>query len=61
MGTSKMGLGRSIGFTVKPDAALVALAESQSRPLSLSMKRVGDNWTAEHGRAECSVGRDRRR
>lgn len=61
MGTSTMGLGRSIGFTVKPDAALIALSEGQSKPLSLSMKRVGDNWTAEHGRTECSIARDRRR
>ena len=60
-GAGKLGLGSSAGFTAKPDANLLAIVESQSKGLSMSITKVGDNWPAEHSRAQCATGRDRRR
>jgi len=61
LGTGNMGIGKSAGYTVSPDANLNAIVEAQSKGLSMSTSKVGDNWPAEHSRSQCSTGRDRRR
>lgn len=47
--------GKSVGFTVAPNAALKAKADAQSNGISMSTNRVGENWSAEHGRTQCPV------
>ncbi|MGR3662493.1 MAG: hypothetical protein ACU0CA_15130 [Paracoccaceae bacterium] len=54
IGPGKMGIGSSIGFTVAPDAELQAIADAQSNGLVMSMKRIGENWSAEHSRSQCA-------
>jgi hypothetical protein len=61
MGPGKMGISNSAGFTAVPDANLLAIAEGQSKGYAMSITKVGDNWPAEHSRAQCSSGRDRLR
>lgn len=56
-GPGKMGVGNSIGFTVAPDADLQAIAAAQSNGLNMSMRRVGENWSAEHARSQCAPSR----
>ncbi|WP_380054218.1 hypothetical protein ACFE33_13110 [Falsihalocynthiibacter sp. SS001] len=45
--------GKTAGFTVAPDAQLQAAAAAQSNGLTMSIKRVGENWGAEHARTQC--------
>lgn len=54
LGPGKMGIGSSMGFTVAPDAELQAIADAQSNGLVMSMKRIGENWSAEHSRSQCA-------
>ena len=61
MGAGKMGIGNSAGYTAVPNAELLAIVESQSKGFAMSTSKVGDNWPAEHSRAQCATGRDRRR
>jgi hypothetical protein len=52
---SKGRLGRnSIGYSINPDISV-----SSSASMTMSMKNVGENWSASHGRAKCEVGRRR--
>lgn len=53
MGPGRVSGGNSIGFTVAPDASLSAAAAAQENGLSMSMNRVGENWSAEHARTQC--------
>jgi hypothetical protein len=53
---SKGRLGRnSIGYSINPDISVPNRTSA-----SMSMKKVGENWTASHGRAQCETGRNRR-
>lgn len=61
MGPGKMGIGNSAGYSANPSAELLAIVESQSKGFTMSTKKVGDNWPAEHSRAQCTTGRDRSR
>jgi len=53
MGPGRVAGRNSIGFTVAPDAQLSATADAQVNGLTMSMKRVGENWSAEHARSQC--------
>lgn len=45
--------GKTAGFTVAPDSQLRSIAATQSNGLTMGLKRVGENWSAEHGRTQC--------
>jgi hypothetical protein len=45
--------GKTAGFTVQPSAELQQKAAMQSNGLSMKIDRVGENWSAEHGRIQC--------
>lgn len=51
-------LGRnSIGFTITPDTSLV----SSGNGATMSMKRVGQNWSAAHAYGQCEIQSRKRR
>lgn len=45
--------GKTAGFTVAPSAELQQRAAIQSNGLTMRIDRVGENWSAEHGRSNC--------
>ena len=53
MGPGRVAGGKSIGFTVAPDADLSAAAAAQENGLNMSMDRISENWSAEHARTQC--------
>lgn len=44
---------KTAGFTVAPSADLRQRASMQSNGLTMRIDRVGENWSAEHGRTNC--------
>jgi hypothetical protein len=61
MGPGRMGIGNSAGYTANPNAELLAIVEGQSKGYAMSITKVGDNWPAEHSRAQCWSESNRRR
>ncbi|MDE0589031.1 hypothetical protein OU789_03725 [Halocynthiibacter sp. C4] len=53
-GPSNLTSAKSIGFTFAPDASFKAMADGVNSGLTMSMKTVGSNWSAEHSRSQCS-------
>lgn len=56
-----LGRGRldrnSIGYSVNPD---ISISGSGTNRVTMSMKNVGQNWSAEHARSQCpDKGRNR--
>lgn len=44
---------KTAGFTVAPSNELQQIAAMQSNGLTMRIDRVGENWSAEHGRIQC--------
>lgn len=45
--------GKTAGFTVNPSVELKDSPAAQSNGINMGIKRVGENWSAEHGRIQC--------
>lgn len=45
--------GEAVGFTTNPDADLQHIAAAQKNGLTMKVSKAGENWSAEHGRAQC--------
>ncbi|MEH6834384.1 MULTISPECIES: hypothetical protein [Falsihalocynthiibacter] len=51
---------KTAAFTVSPDAELQQIAAAQSNGLTMTVTRVGENWSAAHGRLQCAANFNRR-
>lgn len=43
----------AVTFTINPDQEMLDAAAVVGSPVSMGVKRIGENWGAEHGRSQC--------